>query len=558
MPLLSLPRELRNNIYHYYLFEADGYHFDFASGKLRASCNRPIDLALMYTCSTIAAEMRHLALGCNVINFWTVGTENERLKALHFHKFLSDLEHWRSRLLDTRIDSLYHRFKTPDLDAKAALRYPQFEPLLHVVRDRRYGQSPLCEPSGWINGWGAAESTFRGFENYLLELLSEETEYLETSIDLYDRKFGDYANFRLLESRDDLRPGPEPNWGYFDNESEWNSRHVGLLRSRYLFSSPQPWSIPSAEELAQMRLMEEPREEKFRERVRWRFSAAAAAIHFLGSASQTTRLAIRNIVLHEDRYSVARAECHMLGFIPFCSHNLKLHVERRVNIWRNIAVTPYIEDMRHLWGQTGRLEHLSNNTSAYPEERDYYSAHCAQGFIQNCGRWIAEATELVNNGMPAHSFSLVLDGDPAPDQSSDLFELVKEYAALQVAQIKWYNENSLTPDFKTLRVGGVYLFDKFPEVLSDIVGGGSFISCNFPTGNPYDPEQLLNRYRHLPFYHGLCPGKDWQTETTVKIYQTYGGFRFSPPLPPYFCDLGFELIIPDGEEHSENTIPSND
>ena len=47
LPLLGLPRELRDAIYYYYVFEPDGYHFDDKSGKLRASRNRPIDLQLM-------------------------------------------------------------------------------------------------------------------------------------------------------------------------------------------------------------------------------------------------------------------------------------------------------------------------------------------------------------------------------------------------------------------------------------------------------------------------------------------------------------------------------
>jgi hypothetical protein len=68
---LVLPRELRDIIYRYYILDADGYHFDFDSGKLRTSNDRTVDLALTYTCTTVAAEMNNIALESNLIIFST-------------------------------------------------------------------------------------------------------------------------------------------------------------------------------------------------------------------------------------------------------------------------------------------------------------------------------------------------------------------------------------------------------------------------------------------------------------------------------------------------------
>jgi len=67
-----------------------------------------------------------------------------------------------------------------------------------------------------------------------------------------------------------------------------------------------------------------------------RFSAAAAAAHFLISLSPTNRQHTRKIVVHEDHFSVARPECHAQGLVPFCQENPALRIERRSNLWKTI------------------------------------------------------------------------------------------------------------------------------------------------------------------------------------------------------------------------------
>lgn len=54
MGFFTLSRELRDNIYYHYVFEPDGYHYDYESGKFRASGNRSIDLALTYSCKSVS------------------------------------------------------------------------------------------------------------------------------------------------------------------------------------------------------------------------------------------------------------------------------------------------------------------------------------------------------------------------------------------------------------------------------------------------------------------------------------------------------------------------
>ncbi|RFN40261.1 hypothetical protein FIE12Z_13066 [Fusarium flagelliforme] len=69
---LSLPAELRNQIYHLY-FRVGGYAYDVDSDCLKtAANNRPIDLALLYTCRTVANEAIRLPLLLNSIKFTTL------------------------------------------------------------------------------------------------------------------------------------------------------------------------------------------------------------------------------------------------------------------------------------------------------------------------------------------------------------------------------------------------------------------------------------------------------------------------------------------------------
>lgn len=267
---LNLLRELRDTIYHHYVFEADGYHFDYESGKLRAPANRPIDLALTYTCTFIAAEMHHLALRTNVLNFSTVYSETERIKAARFDMFFDQFQSYKSATLRTLSEPTFHPYKTRDVDAKVALRYPQFESLLHLLHD----------PGEWLFmidtdcrccSWGEAHSAFRGFQDYMIELLSKDTDFPEA-----------LANFYYGLSRGTDIPRALGH----SHDDRWRER-ASFVRSALFLSSPEPWTIPSEEDLAQMdaTLSPSPRRDNFWERVKWRFSAAAAAIHFFKSVS---------------------------------------------------------------------------------------------------------------------------------------------------------------------------------------------------------------------------------------------------------------------------------
>jgi len=67
--LLSLPRELRDEIYTHYLQEPGGYVHSPTTDKLRCYDGRIIDFSLMWTCKMVASEMRDLPLRVNEVVF---------------------------------------------------------------------------------------------------------------------------------------------------------------------------------------------------------------------------------------------------------------------------------------------------------------------------------------------------------------------------------------------------------------------------------------------------------------------------------------------------------
>ena len=75
------------------------------------------------------------------------------------------------------------------MDAEVALRYPQFESLLLPPDTRNYREWPhfaSCEQSLGASTWGEADSVFRAFQSYMIELLSKDTNFPETLAGFYD------------------------------------------------------------------------------------------------------------------------------------------------------------------------------------------------------------------------------------------------------------------------------------------------------------------------------------------------------------------------------------
>lgn len=236
---LGLPRELRDIIYHCYVYEAEGYRYDLESGKLRASDNRPIDLALMYICSTVAKEMYHLALGSNIIHFFTSESpsETERSKAARFEISFDRIQFGRSSALTYLHDvPTLRQYRTANIDAKLAVRYPQFEPLLGLPYDdissfwKRQTFNARVGTGGMGSTWGEADSMFRAFQRYMLEILCRDGLFLEALFESCDEQIA------LTEAYNQL----------------YHRQNSLFVRGELLLFGPEAWITPSEDELAQI------------------------------------------------------------------------------------------------------------------------------------------------------------------------------------------------------------------------------------------------------------------------------------------------------------------
>ncbi|KAK2773601.1 hypothetical protein CKAH01_13519 [Colletotrichum kahawae] len=147
----------------------------------------------------------------------------------------------------------------------------------------------------------------------------------------------------------------------------------------------------------------------------------------------------------------------------------------------------------------------------------------------NIATWIIEALALDQEGMPPGSFSLLLNGDPCPDLCSRIFDsIVQRDAAWQQAwteaiergilgQITWFEAPANRPGYWG------YIFEQFPQSLTDIAGGRSIVHCNFDMGAPRDVEVILRK--HLGWNK-----QKWEREWFNHTPQSWGP---EPPLPQW-------------------------
>ena len=249
----------------------------------------------------------------------------------------------------------------------------------------------------------------------------------------------------------------------------------------------------------------------------------------------------------------------------FLSQWPKLRIERRVNLWRNIIVgqafglvnsapRPYRHDSTLVSIIFDPENNAENNAEPHNHDHDHHTGNpmwflnLGQSWVQ----WITEASALRSNGMPVDSFSLIVDGALAPDHASQIFDMVKACAAWQVAVDRWYCEKSLHPGILDRRGGLTCMSEIFPQAISDIIEDKSIVRCNFSTGAMYDPEQVLDHYRHLE----VAPSTlNWATSCMwsrpFQICKARMPGRYTPfpePLPSYYCcNVAEEVMADEGQ-----------
>ena len=435
------------------------------------------------------------------------------------------IEDQRRAALSMLSRSKFRHYLSANLKAKVLLKFPQFELLFHNPFFEnhllRTAQATFTERHGKGSSWGEANSTYHAFQHYMIELLSRDTDFVETLAKYYEdsRRIRDeiteiFAPFiRVPDSEKEDDEDGDDEEGESEEEEEEEEEEEGdddddddgddddeeeevgklesvehhfqaalhaelqagrdmaaFLRSPLLLSKFRPWAIPSDEELKQISMnpfASYKCDNKMATRIQWRFSAAAAAIQFFERRSPSTRSAVRNIVLHENKRSVADPERHMLGFIDLCSENTQLQIQRRLNVWKNFSIA----------SDDNSASRFAKLIAQGPDDLTNHFSAASVG--ENYCKWITEAYALSAKGMPLGSFSLVFDGNPALEQSSQWFKNVKSDAAWHSAQVQWFTDRKL-PHEPTARIAyAFYMSTVFPQAINDIVEGTSFISCNF-------------------------------------------------------------------------------
>jgi hypothetical protein len=300
--LLTLPRELRDIIYYYYLEVEGGYIPNYTTRKLFRADGQPVDLTLTYACKQVAAEMHGLALEVNSITFSTVYSDAAQ-KRVGFYaasvKSLFKMKNYLHIVAPECFDA--------ETVAKILQEYPEFLPIVNLFQNG--GEiDPNLRNLLFLKNYGELPSRYRHFVSDIFNLLSTTNR----------------SGFR--ETISALLPISSLG------------KTLDLDKSLALSYDCQPWIIATEEEVQNLChiLGREPFEpQEYSKRTKYRFSAASVALRIVGSWSAQCLSQVRNIVLNEDQVSVAWPECHAQGFISLCQDNPALRVERRVNLWRN-------------------------------------------------------------------------------------------------------------------------------------------------------------------------------------------------------------------------------
>ena len=207
-------------------------------------------------------EMRDLALKTNTIAFSTLYLESERKEIGNFGAFITNIYEARFRAFEkTSYD--YRSLVTQEILAELAEQWPQFVPAEHLHDEWNGPRTPGLQ-----------------------QLIGTTSEF---------RNFVDHA-LCLLGTR-------------FAREIHRNDVRRNFPRETFSSLELDPWIILNSTNKKKLPTEIGPHSGGLRDRIQFRYSAAAVAVRYLSSLPPSTRKCIRNITLSEDHEAVAYPEC---------------------------------------------------------------------------------------------------------------------------------------------------------------------------------------------------------------------------------------------------------
>ncbi|KAF5989229.1 hypothetical protein FBULB1_1102 [Fusarium bulbicola] len=487
--LLGLPLELRDRIYYFY-FKADGGYVSDGDKLLQAS-GQAVRISLMLTCRSIASETQHLPFTLNTITFSTIYRTDWRMQA----GALNQIAHYHLFLLQGMVLRL-GRLLTPDIYEEPSPEYSQYLP---IVMEEVREFITMCDRHTILsteitNRFGLFDARqFRDDARTTVGAASVRYRKDDSTVSLKRtriyllRQLADKHPTEFSQAIEDILPG-------------WNDSHSIAEFFDLGFDS---WAMPTRSEVRRMvDLMQMTRYwqradawyrlgfdipgyngPKYRYKRKYWFSAAAQAIRFLKQLSQQQRLLISKLIVKEDRYAAAFPESHMIGMIPFCQENPKLHVEHYINLWRNMLVKG---DGIRIQGLMLRVEsppgYLGSPIQPHQIESDYIG-RTFTGFIMHL-------LEALREGLPPDSYSLIVSSCPDLNFATEAFSVsMKPYISWLTAHTDCIARGLIAPSnhhnypFPTRTSA---------QGIAPASERSAIIQCDFTLDQPWDWETIYN------------------------------------------------------------------
>ncbi|KAI7758566.1 hypothetical protein LZL87_006957 [Fusarium oxysporum] len=192
----------------------------------------------------------------------------------------------------------------------------------------------------------------------------------------------------------------------------------------------------------------------------------------------------RMLILKEDRYAAAFPESHIIGMIPFCQENPKLHIEHRINLWRNILARG---DDKRIRGLMFRIEgplQVLDNTPERHQTEPLVIGRTFTGFIMHL-------LEALKKGLPSDSYSFIVSGYPDLNRATEVFsESMKPYVAWLTAHMTdCIAYGLIAPSSHHDRP---FPTRNSPRGIAPVSGRSAIFQCDFTLDQPWNWETIYN------------------------------------------------------------------